>query len=57
MSVFVKICGVRTLEDALACAEAGADAVGFNFWPGYTSRYLMPSVFALSTVSKKVSAR
>ncbi len=30
----VKICGVRTLEDALACAEAGADAVGFNFWPG-----------------------
>ncbi len=34
MSLFVKICGVRTLEDALACSEAGADAIGFNFWPG-----------------------
>jgi phosphoribosylanthranilate isomerase len=33
MSMFVKICGVRTLEDALACVEAGADAIGFNFWP------------------------
>jgi phosphoribosylanthranilate isomerase len=32
--VFVKICGVRTLEDALACHEAGADAIGFNFWRG-----------------------
>ena len=30
----MKICGVRTLEDARACAEAGADAIGFNFWPG-----------------------
>jgi phosphoribosylanthranilate isomerase len=39
MSVFVKICGVRTLEDALACAEAGADAIGFNLWPG-SKRFL-----------------
>lgn len=31
--LFVKICGVRTLEDALACARLGADAIGFNFWP------------------------
>lgn len=39
MSLFVKICGVRTLDDALACAEAGADAIGFNFWPR-SKRYL-----------------
>lgn len=31
--VRVKICGVRTLEEAEAAVAAGADALGFNFWP------------------------
>ena len=39
--VKVKICGVRTLEEAQAAADAGADALGFNFWAP-SARYIEP---------------
>jgi len=39
--MFVKICGITLAEDAHAAVNAGADAIGFVFWPG-SPRFIDP---------------
>lgn len=45
MTLTVKICGITRLEDALAAVDAGADMLGFNFYPP-SPRYVEPGACA-----------
>lgn len=37
----IKICGIRTFEDAMLMVESGVDILGFNFYP-QSPRYISP---------------
>jgi phosphoribosylanthranilate isomerase len=39
--VCVKICGIRSYEEAKTALDCGADFLGFNFWPK-SPRYIKP---------------
>ncbi|HEX6304371.1 MAG TPA: phosphoribosylanthranilate isomerase [Anaerolineales bacterium] len=41
----VKICGLKTLDEALYAVDAGADYLGFNFYPP-SPRYVNPLICA-----------
>ena len=42
MTTRVKVCGITRVEDGLAAARVGVDAVGFVFYPG-SPRYVAPA--------------
>ena len=42
LAFVVKVCGISTEDDLEACVEAGANAVGFNFYPK-SPRFLKPA--------------
>jgi len=51
--MIVKICGITNREDALAAVEAGASAIGFNFYRD-SPRYISPTGAAM--IAEKIPA-
>jgi phosphoribosylanthranilate isomerase len=55
-SPLVKICGLTNLEDALAAADAGADFLGFIFYPPSKRAVTPPAVAHITAVLRRRSA-
>ncbi|MBS0321233.1 MAG: phosphoribosylanthranilate isomerase [Proteobacteria bacterium] len=43
----IKVCGLTRLADARAAVDAGADAIGLNFWPGTPRRVELAAAEAI----------
>lgn len=39
----IKVCGLRSASEAVACVELGVDTLGLNFWPGTPRRVDVPT--------------
>ena len=52
--MMVKICGITNREDAMAAVEAGASAIGFNFYRD-SPRYISPTGAAM--IAEKIPAQ
>ena len=52
MPLKIKICGITTLEDAQMAVEAGADAIGFMFYPA-SPRSIKPE--AAARIARRLS--
>jgi phosphoribosylanthranilate isomerase len=53
----VKICGLTTLDDALAALDAGADLLGFNFYPPSPRSISIAACTALVRALRKRSSQ
>ena len=51
---FIKICGITNVDDAMACVDAGATAIGLNFYPG-SKRYI--EISAAAAIAEKVRGK
>lgn len=52
----VKICGIRTFDEAIMAIDAGADMLGFNFYPE-SPRYITPGDCMRLTVRLEMALR
>lgn len=52
--MMVKVCGITTVEDARAAMEAGAQAVGLNFYPGSPRHVTLGQACAIAEAAGRI---